>query len=193
MLKGRGLVWLTMVMLAAGCGSPASQAPQPGEAASRPSNAVPADQEVTAMKISSPAFGLGQPIPSRFTCDGEDVSPALAWSGVPSSAKSLTLVCDDPDAPAGTWTHWIVSAIPPAAAGIPENGPLPAGAVEITNSFGRTAYGGPCPPGGTHRYFFRLYALDVERIGGLTLSNYRTLLPQHAVAQAEWMGTYRRK
>lgn len=145
------------------------------------------------MQINSPAFQMGQPIPARFTCDGEDRSPALTWSGVPSGTKSLVLVCDDPDAPLGTWIHWIVANIPAAATGIPENGPLPAGALEIKNSFGKTAYGGPCPPGGTHRYYFRLFALDVERVEGLTLANYRTLLPSHVLAQAEWMGTYRRK
>lgn len=145
------------------------------------------------MQINSPAFQMGQPIPARFTCDGEDRSPALTWSGVPAGAKSLVLVCDDPDAPMGTWIHWIVTNIPPAAAGIPENGPLPEGAVEIKNSFGRTSYGGPCPPSGVHRYYFRLYALDAERIEGLTLNNYRSLLLSRALAQAEWMGTYRRK
>jgi Raf kinase inhibitor-like YbhB/YbcL family protein len=188
MYRRRDLAWFGISCLGwlclAGCGSPQREAPRPAGAES---------QEVSGMQINSPAFQMGQPIPSRYTCDGENLSPALTWSGVPPGAKSLALICDDPDAPMGTWVHWIVATIPPVAAGIPENGPLPTGAVEIRNSFGKTAYGGPCPPSGTHRYFFRLYALDVERVEGLTLANYRTLLPPHAVAQAEWMGTYRRK
>ncbi|MEW6515441.1 MAG: YbhB/YbcL family Raf kinase inhibitor-like protein [candidate division FCPU426 bacterium] len=166
-------------LLAAGC-------------ATRPESGPAAATEVSGMKISSPAFQTGQPIPARYTCDGEDLSPALSWSGVPAGAKSLAMICEDPDAPMGTWVHWIVINILPAASGIPESGPLPAGAVEVKNSFGKTAYGGPCPPGGTHRYFFRLYALDTERLDTLTLANYRTQLQPHILAQAEWMGTYRR-
>lgn len=184
MHKRRGLVWFVALILMGGCSSPSQQTPRPAGAE---------NQEVSVMQISSPAFQTGESIPARFTCDGEDRSPALTWSGVPAGAKSLVLVCDDPDAPMGIWIHWIVANIPPAAIGIPENGPLPEGAVEIKNSFGRTSYGGPCPPSGTHRYYFRLYALDAERIEGLSLNNYRSLLPSHALAQAEWMGTYRRK
>jgi len=149
--------------------------------------------EVGGMKISSPAFAHGQPIPAKFTGDGEDVSPALEWSGVPVEAKSLALVCDDPDAPMGTWIHWIVVNIPADVSGIPENGPLPPDAVEIRNSFGKTAYGGPCPPAGTHRYFFRLYALDVPKLKDVNPQNYKALISQHTIAQAELMGTYQRR
>lgn len=145
------------------------------------------------MQIRSPEFQNGQPIPARFTCDGEDLSPALAWSGVPASAKSLALVVDDPDAPAGTWVHWVVVNLPPGTEGLAEGGPLPAGALEVTTDFGRPGYGGPCPPGGTHRYQFKLYALDVPALSGLTRGTFAAELDRHTVAQAQIMGTYRRQ
>lgn len=169
----------------------ALQKPTP---AVRPTSAVVADAEGgTPMKIWSPEFQDGQPIPARFTCDGEDLSPALAWSEVPASAKSLALVVDDPDAPAGTWVHWVVVNLPPGCEGLPEGGPLPSGAREVTNDFGRPKYGGPCPPGGTHRYYFKLYALDVPALTGLTRQTFAAELDRHAVAKAQTLGTYRRR
>ena len=118
------------------------------------------------MKILSPAFSQGQPIPTRFTCDGEDVSPALAFEDVPAEAKSLTLICDDPDAPVGVWDHWLLYNIPSSATGLPQgaapDNTLPGGATHGLNSWRRIGYGGPCPPSGTHRYYFKLYALDTK-------------------------------
>ena len=145
------------------------------------------------MQLTSSAFKYGQPIPARFTCDGEDISPSLAWSNIPAAAKSLALVCDDPDAPVGTWIHWIVVNIPVTAAGIPENGPLPEGSLEIKNSFGKTEYGGPCPPSGTHRYFFKLYALDTPQLKNVNLNNYKSVILQHTQDSVELPGTYQRK
>src|SRR5512139_1583032 len=115
---------------------------------------------MTAMTITSPAFRNGDRIPSKFTCDGEDVNPALNISNVPPAAKSLVLIMDDPDAPGGMWVHWVVWNIGPETKEIAEHS-VPAGAKQGVNDFRKTPYGGPCPPSGTHRYFFKLYALDV--------------------------------
>ena len=113
---------------------------------------------MTELRITSPAFANHEPIPNKFSCHGEDVNPPLAIAGVPPEAKSLALVMDDPDAPRGVWVHWVLWNIPPHTARIDENS-VPSGAVQGVNSWGRTGYGGPCPPSGTHRYFFKLYAL----------------------------------
>ena len=111
------------------------------------------------MKLTSPAFAHNGAVPSEFTCDSSDVSPPLTISDVPSNAKSLVLIMDDPDAPVGTWDHWIVFNIPPSAKEIAK-GTEPKGTAG-KNSWGRTGYGGPCPPSGVHRYFFKLYTLDI--------------------------------
>src|SRR5512143_1241812 len=116
---------------------------------------------MTAMTMTSPAFKHGESIPSRHTCDGADVSPALAIANVPAGAKSLALIMDDPDAPGGMWVHWVVWNIDPATKEIGENS-FPAGAKQGMNDFRKAPYGGPCPPSGTHRYFFKLYALDAD-------------------------------
>ncbi|NTV52747.1 MAG: YbhB/YbcL family Raf kinase inhibitor-like protein [Candidatus Firestonebacteria bacterium] len=144
------------------------------------------------MQISSADFKSGELLPARLTCDGQNLSPALQWSGVPPAAESLALVCEDPDAPAGMFVHWIVVNLPPASVGIPASGPLPAGAVGVANDFGTTAYGGPCPPRGVHRYFFRLYALDVPSLPTVTRRTLAAELKKHALAQAEIMGRYGR-
>ena len=112
-------------------------------------------------KLTSPAFNHGSQIPSQYTCDGEDINPHLVIHGVPPGAKSLALVMEDPDAPAGLWTHWVVWDIPPETKEIREH-TAPIGTGEGLNSWGETGYGGPCPPSGTHRYFFRLFALDTR-------------------------------
>jgi Raf kinase inhibitor-like YbhB/YbcL family protein len=117
------------------------------------------DQMVEPLQLTSPAFSDNGNIPAKFTCDGEDASPQLDISGVPEGAKSLVLIMDDPDAPAGIWDHWIVWNIPAATTSIGENS-LPSGAVQGRNGWGRSDYGGPCPPSGTHRYVFKLFALD---------------------------------
>lgn len=113
------------------------------------------------MRIESPAFQQGGNIPAVYTCDGADTSPPLKISGVPENARALALIVDDPDAPAGTWVHWAVWNIPPATTVI-EAGKTPAGAAQGITSFGRPGYGGPCPSSGHHRYFFKVYALDLE-------------------------------
>lgn len=151
-----------------------------------------------AMQIYAPAFAQGQAIPVRFSCHGEDVSPALMWSGVPAGTGSLVLIVDDPDAPVGTWDHWLLFNIPPSAAGLPEgvspDKELGDGSRHGKNSWGKLGYGGPCPPRGTHRYFFKLYALDTV-LQLPAASNKKTLLKGmqgHVLAQAELMGTFTR-
>jgi Raf kinase inhibitor-like YbhB/YbcL family protein len=151
-----------------------------------------------ALVITSSVFSEGQAIPTRYTCDGPDVSPDLAWSGVPETAASLALICDDPDAPMGTWVHWVLFNIPADADGlsaeIPSDAILENGARHGKNDFGKLGYGGPCPPGGTHRYFFKLYALDtqVELDSGSTKAQLLEAMEGHILAEAQLMGTYKR-
>jgi Raf kinase inhibitor-like YbhB/YbcL family protein len=150
------------------------------------------------MEITSSAFGSGEMIPAKYTCDGADFSPSLEWSGSPAGTKSLALVCDDPDAPMGTWVHWVIYDIPPSATmlaeGITREKDLPGGGTQGINDFRKIGYGGPCPPGGTHRYFFRLYALDTM-LGlkpGITKDQLLKAMRGHILAEAQLMGTYKR-
>lgn len=144
------------------------------------------------MMIWSDDFKQGGSIPKLHTCDGKDLSPHLAWDGVPPGTMSLALIVDDPDCPTGTWVHWLVCDIPPGVASVPR-GALPQGARQVRNDFGKLEYGGPCPPGGTHRYFHRLHALSVPRLeGAVDKRAFYQLVERHALAQAELMGTYKR-
>ena len=148
-----------------------------------------------AILLTSPAFTSGAPIPRKYTCDGNDVSPPLQWSGVPEGTRTLVLIVDDPDAPRGTWSHWVVFGIPPSTTSLPEGGPLPAGATAGRNDFRKNAFGGPCPPpGGPHRYFFRLYALDRDVALEPDGSRQDVLdrIRDRVLAQGELMGTYSR-
>ena len=153
-----------------------------------------------AFELTSTVFKQGEAIPKKHTCDGADASPPLAWTDLPAATKSLALVCDDPDAPAGTWVHWVVWDMPPSVRSLPEGVPplpkLEDGTRQGTNDFKRIGYGGPCPPPGkAHRYFFRLYALDA--VLGLAPSATREALEKamqgHALGHAELMGRYGRQ
>ncbi len=151
------------------------------------------------MIISSPSFKDGQPIPVKFSCLGENVSPALAWSGLPSGTKSLALITEDPDAPSGTFTHWVIYNMPATLTGLPEKvtpTPVVNGiGTQGNTSFNRTGYGGPCPPAGKpHRYFFKLFALDLDPQlpAGLTSAALQRSMQGHILAQAQWMGTFQR-
>jgi Raf kinase inhibitor-like YbhB/YbcL family protein len=155
--------------------------------------------DVMKIQLTTTAFNQGQPIPSRHTCEGDDVSPDLQWSGVPSTAKSLALVCDDPDAPVGIWVHWVLYDLTPSMTGVPEDLPklltLDNGAKQGMNDFKRIGYGGPCPPPGKpHRYFFKLYALDIrpDLKSGLTKKDLLKVMEGHVIAEGELMGTYLR-
>jgi len=154
------------------------------------------------MQISSPAFPNNGSIPAKFTCEGPDVSPALAWSGVPAGTKSLALVVDDPDAPDPaapkmTWVHWVLYDLPAGAASLPEGvapKDLPKGTLEGTNDWKRTGYGGPCPPIGRHRYFFKLYALDavLPDLGKPAKAKLEAAMKGHVLAEAQLLGTYQK-
>lgn len=151
------------------------------------------------LRVESTAFPHGEPIPAQYTADGRDVSPALSWSGVPPGAKGLALVCEDPDAPRGNWVHWVLYDIPPSATSLPEavaaRESVAGGGTHGKNDFGRLGYGGPAPPSGTHRYFFRLYALDrlLSLAPGATVKQLRHAMEGHVLAQGELMGTYSRR
>jgi Raf kinase inhibitor-like YbhB/YbcL family protein len=151
------------------------------------------------IKVTSSAFQEGGMIPSKYTCDGEDVSPPLEWDGIPDEAQSIALISDDPDAPMGTWVHWVLYNLPADARGleegIPANEVLTNGAKQGTTDFGRVGYGGPCPPGGTHRYFFKVYALDaqVEPAPAATKEQLLKAMDGHILAEGQLMGKYKRQ
>ena len=149
--------------------------------------------------LSSPAFASGATIPDDYTCRGGDISPVLDWSGEPAQTASFALVADDPDAPAGTWVHWALWNLPASTRLLPKNivksGTLPNGAMQGRNDFGKVGYNGPCPPPGkTHRYFFRLYALDAKLTlqPGATRQQLDVAMKGHILGRAEHMGTFRR-
>ncbi len=171
---------------------------------------LPSPERLT-IRVWSSAFTDDGMIPSRFTCDGSDRSPALAWSGVPEKSRTLALICDDPGAPGGTWSHWVVFNLPARLTGLKEGVPateaVPAPSMEEsspmgsevdarqgTNDFGKLGYGGPCPPRGTHRYFFRLYALDdkLELGSKATRADVLKAIKDHILAQGRLIGNYTR-
>jgi Raf kinase inhibitor-like YbhB/YbcL family protein len=153
------------------------------------------------MKLTSTAFENEGSIPKKFTCEGENVSPPIAWAAVPPAAKSLALIVDDPDAPdpaapKRTWVHWVLYDLPPSAGGLPEAvRSLPAGAREGKNDWNKTGYGGPCPPIGRHRYFFKLYALDASLgdLGEPTKAALLEAMRGHVVGETELLGTYQKQ
>ena len=149
--------------------------------------------------VKSSAFGSGAEIPKQFTCVATDVSPALEWSGAPAKTGSFALIVDDPDAPAGTWVHWVLWNLPPSSHSLPQGvtkrEQLDDGSHQGKNDFRRIGYNGPCPPPGKpHRYFFRLYALDakLDLAPGTTRQELDTAMKGHALGEAEYMGTFRR-
>jgi len=152
------------------------------------------------IQLNSSTFAEGKEIPVVHTCQGKDISPPLKWSGVPTGAKSLALIADDPDAPVGTWVHWVLYDLPPATTELAENVErsqyLPGGAKQGINDFRRLGYGGPCPPPGKpHRYFFKLYALDAvtDLKPGATKQELLKAMESHVLAEGQLMGTYQRR
>ena len=151
------------------------------------------------IKITSSVFEDGGMIPAKYTCDGVDVSPPLQWDTVPEGTKSIALICDDPDAPMGTWVHWVLFNMPAEANELAQNIPaeetLPNGAMQGVSDFGRIGYGGPCPPGGTHRYFFKIYALDtkVDLQAGADKRQLLKAMEGHILEQGQLIGKYKRQ
>lgn len=150
------------------------------------------------MRITSPAFNEGEAIPAKYTCDGDNISPPLEWSDVPEGTLYFALICDDPDAPVGVWDHWLLFNLPAAHHGLEEQissefDPFP-GSAHGLNSWKQACYGGPCPPSGTHRYYFKLYALDarINLKPGATKADILRAMDGHILAQARLMGTYAR-
>lgn len=182
LLRPAALVTSLLLVACSGESTPGST---PGPAAS-----------ASAMRLESSAFASGGAIPARHTCDGTDVSVPLAWSGVPASAKTLALVVEDPDAPGETFTHWVLYNLPATTQSLAEHVPtdptLPSGAQQGRNDFGNVGYGGPCPPSGTHRYYFKLYALDAAlTVGGQAMrADLTSAMQGHVVARTELLGTY---
>jgi len=163
---------------------------------------VYSQEKTMSISLTSGAFAPNQPIPKLYTCEGKDISPALAWSGVPANAKSLALIVDDPDAPDPaaprmTWVHWVLYNLPPSAGDLAEgvaSSALPRGTLEGLSDFQRTGYGGPCPPVGRHRYFFKLYALDVvlPDLGKPSKAALERAMKGHVIAQGELVATYQK-
>ena len=153
------------------------------------------------MELTSPAFADRGEIPQRHTCEGDDVSPPLAWRGLPAGTRSLVLIVDDPDAPdpaapKRTWVHWVLFDIPPTTTGLPEDAsPLPDGTRNGVSDWGRAGWGGPCPPVGRHRYFFKLYALDtlLPALERPTKAALEAAMKGHVLAKAELVGTYQKE
>jgi Raf kinase inhibitor-like YbhB/YbcL family protein len=152
-----------------------------------------------AINLTSPAFDEGGSIASRYTCDGPGVSPPLSWDSVPSGTQSWTLIVDDPDAPGGTFVHWVIYDLPSDTRRLPEDVPnrqtLSSGAQQGVNGAGGVGYTGPCPPSGTHRYFFKVYALDtrLDLDAGATRERLSGAMEGHVLAEGQLMGTYRRR
>ena len=152
------------------------------------------------IRITSTAFADGQPIPAKYTCDGNDVSPPLQWTNTPANTKSFALIADDPDAPMGTWVHWVAYNLSPSMGALPEGVEksqfITGNAMQGLNDFHRLGYGGPCPPSGKpHRYFFKIYALDtvLNLTPGLTKRELLQATNGHVLAEGQLMGTYQRK
>jgi Raf kinase inhibitor-like YbhB/YbcL family protein len=161
-----------------------------------------AGEAASMLTLTSSAFAVGQPIPKKYTCEGDDRSPPLAWTGAPAGTKSYALIVDDPDAPDPnaprmTWVHWVLYNVPAATTTLGEgssSGALPQGAIQGHNDFGRIHFGGPCPPIGRHRYFHKLYALDamLPADKALDKAGLESAMKGHVLAQAELMGTYQK-
>jgi Raf kinase inhibitor-like YbhB/YbcL family protein len=187
------LALILVCILASSCAKQ-SQQPQP---VSNPPNPATATRKAAApqIKVISAAFKDGEAIPRQHTCQGINISPPLEWTPTPE-AKTVAIICNDPDAPSGAWTHWLVYNLPGATMGLIENMPaqekVAGGGMQGTNDFGKIGYGGPCPPSGTHRYFFKVYALDTELSlkPGATKDQLMKAMEGHILAQGQLMGTY---
>jgi Raf kinase inhibitor-like YbhB/YbcL family protein len=190
-----------LVCVMSGCGpgpTPAPEAPTPTPAAA-PSAPPEKEGPTVPFELTSTAFAPGEPIPGRYSCDGEDISPPLQWSDPPQGTQSLALICDDPDAPIGTWVHWVLFNLPAEVRSLPEAVPSEAERPDSSrhgeNGWGRLDYGGPCPPSGTHRYVFKLYVLDtvLDLEAGAGKKQVLQAMEGHILAEAELLGVYSRQ
>ena len=141
------------------------------------------------MKLLSNDFQHNELMDKKFSYRGGNISPHLKWEDIPSGTKSFAISCNDPDAPVGDWIHWFVHNIPANTTEIPQGGPIPG--IEVKNDYGKVGYGGPAPPSGTHRYFFRIYALDVENLEGVSKNNFMSKVKEHILESAEIIGLYK--
>lgn len=184
------VLFVSLLLVCAACvrQQPGAQAP----AATTPAEANP------KFRVTSNAFKEGEALPRQYTCDGVNISPPLEWTDTPKTAKAIAIIADDPDAPAGTFVHWVLYNLPADTIGMVENLPatesLRAGGFQGKNDFGKIGYGGPCPPSGTHRYFFKVYALDTELPlkAGATKTELEKAMEGHIISQAQLMGVYSR-
>jgi Raf kinase inhibitor-like YbhB/YbcL family protein len=209
----RFMLGLILVVLCVGCGpdstptAPPTNTPRPptqakntavSTAEPEPMAEIEEGDQAMGFILTSTTFDEGDPIPKEFSCDGEDISPPLQWTNPPQGTISFALIADDPDAPVGTWVHWVLYNLPADTRSLPAAFPLdaefPDGSRSGENSWGRLGYGGPCPPGGTHRYFFKLYALDLilDIAAGATKEQLLHAMEGHILAESELMGTYTR-
>ena len=191
-MRTRNLAITLLLPLAlAGCGNSPRSLPQP--------SAQQSPDQKGEIKVTSVAFKQGEPIPRQYTCAGVNVSPPLEWTGVPKAAKTIAIVADDPDVPGGTWVHWVLYNVPADNIGFVENVPvsetLKAGGFQGKNDFGKIGYGGPCPPSGAHRYFFKIFALDttLKLSAGASRKDIDAAVTKHILAAGQLMGTYQRK
>ncbi len=188
--KRQGFLLMLAIGLMVGCTGPGG--------VSSPTVSETIEEGAEMLTLSSTAFETGQSIPRHYTCDGENVSIPLAWGDPPAGTQSFALIVDDPDAPMGTWVHWVLYNMSPDLRELPEGvtakAGFPAGALAGKTSSRTLEYGGPCPPNGTHRYYFKLYALDTKLnlAAGVTADELRKAMEGHILAQAELMGTYHR-
>ena len=146
---------------------------------------------INFMKLSSNDFKHNQVLDSKFSLRGGNKSPHLKWEKAPPNTKSFAISCNDPDAPAGDWIHWLVINIPKNVTEVPQGGPIPGD--QLQNDFGKTGYGGPAPPSGTHRYIFKIYALDVDKLKGVNKKNFYEEMEDHTIISAELVGLYKSK
>jgi Raf kinase inhibitor-like YbhB/YbcL family protein len=193
-----------LLLLSVACGGGAST--DKDTTSSAPPSAMSTDtssrRQTVSLEVTSSAFKQGGVIPARYTCEGDDASPPIAWNGAPSRTQSLAMIVDDPDAPdpakpQRVYVHWVIYGISPTTTSLPENASkkgMPAGAQQGKNDFGKQQYGGPCPPIGRHRYFFKLYALDTQPtfVSAPTKADLLAAMEGHIIAQGELMGTYQK-
>jgi Raf kinase inhibitor-like YbhB/YbcL family protein len=192
-------LWAFLIVLTVPCACGSQPQPNAGQAGTNVTTQTNKGAGKTMdIKITSSAFKEGGSIPKQYTCDGTNISPPLAWDAVPSGVKTLALICDDPDAPSGTWVHWVLYNLPANTKQLAEKVPpeenVAGGGLQGTNDFRKIGYGGPCPPSGTHRYFFKLYGLDSELSlkAGATKADLLRAMEGHIVGQGQLMGTYKR-